>query len=349
VDSKPITSGDILRQLKADLIGKDSYRGVTLTYSWLANQFGHIALGFIPTIILCLSLSGSFGKTGAAFRSPIIVSVTWLAFETYNFLGPLLTRKHSRSKVVFIAKSKYVFQPPWGNVAFDTFTDLAFFWLGAFMASLIYVYSPFSLIILLILIALLIYPVSYWYPTKMFLQIPEFPFQFRLSQWNVESIDDHSKKMILSFLIAPDTGKHILVFGSEKSGKTSLGVGIATELAIRHHTCIYLTAVKLFSLFFIENEITTQLWNWRTASVLIIDDINAGDPVKPDIISPDLFLDLVDKYTSQNELNRKTLAGKKIIWILGNDDNSRSKLLSWKSMLEKIGVDEKNISVVSLP
>ncbi len=42
----------ILKQLKADLIGKDSYRGVTLTYAWLANQFGHISLGFIPTFLV---------------------------------------------------------------------------------------------------------------------------------------------------------------------------------------------------------------------------------------------------------------------------------------------------------
>jgi hypothetical protein len=30
----------ILKQLQADLIGKDSYRGVTLTYAWLANSLG---------------------------------------------------------------------------------------------------------------------------------------------------------------------------------------------------------------------------------------------------------------------------------------------------------------------
>ena len=46
----------IINQLKLDLIGKDSHRGVTLTYSWLANQFGHFSLGFIPTYLLCLGL-----------------------------------------------------------------------------------------------------------------------------------------------------------------------------------------------------------------------------------------------------------------------------------------------------
>jgi len=46
-----ITSQDILRKLKADLIGKDSYRGIMFTYALLANQLGHFALGFIPTLL----------------------------------------------------------------------------------------------------------------------------------------------------------------------------------------------------------------------------------------------------------------------------------------------------------
>ncbi len=37
---RDISLKDVLHQLKKDFIGKDSYRGVTLTYSWLANQFG---------------------------------------------------------------------------------------------------------------------------------------------------------------------------------------------------------------------------------------------------------------------------------------------------------------------
>ena len=35
--NKKIPFKRILQQLKADLIGQDSYRGVTLTYAWLAN------------------------------------------------------------------------------------------------------------------------------------------------------------------------------------------------------------------------------------------------------------------------------------------------------------------------
>src|SRR5215213_4461197 len=151
-----ISGRDILRQLKADLIGKDSHRGVTLTYSWLANQFGHISLGFIPTFIVYIFLSKKYPGHEAALWSSISISVTWLLFETYNFLGPLLSNHQSRSKVLFIPKTNYTFPPAWTNIAFDTFTDLLFFWFGAFLSGLLCFYTMEGLIVLLILMAMLI-------------------------------------------------------------------------------------------------------------------------------------------------------------------------------------------------
>ena len=258
---KPITGKDVLAQIKADLIGKDSYRGVTLTYTWLANQFGHISLGFIPTLILFQLLKRHGSIAESAFWSPIIISATWLLFETYNFLGPLLSKSRSHSKVLFIKGSEYIFQPAWGNVAFDTITDLLFFWFGALMASVLLFHSRVYMLVITAIALLLIYPSSYWYLTKMYLQIPEYPFQFRLSQWDVEPINKADITNIRHFLINKRGGRHLLIFGTQSSGKTSLGVGIATELSIKHRTCVYLTATKLYSLFFDPDIKPEQLWN----------------------------------------------------------------------------------------
>lgn len=96
--NKTITGRDIRNQLKADLIGKDSYRGVTLTYTWLANQFGHISLGFIPTFILYLILSRNHNNDWASFWAAIYISATWFIFETFNFLGPLLLSNPLKKK-----------------------------------------------------------------------------------------------------------------------------------------------------------------------------------------------------------------------------------------------------------
>jgi hypothetical protein len=171
----------ILQQLKADLIGKDSYRGVTLTYAWLANQFGHISLGFIPTFLVY----HFFNIT--VLKSALYVAIFWSLFELYNFLGPLLSKRNSNSDVLLNqAKNTYVFKPKWFNVAFDTFTDVCFFTLGCFLfAFCVLKFDDNSVLIVLSILGLyLAFAIRYWYVTKMYQFYARFPFQFRLSQWN---------------------------------------------------------------------------------------------------------------------------------------------------------------------
>ncbi|RBL91412.1 AAA family ATPase [Chitinophaga flava] len=334
---KIITPKDIFRQLKADLIGKDSYRGVTLTYTWLANQFGHFSLGFIPTFVVFLILKKHIPESRAALNAALGVSMAWLVFETYNFLGPLLSDK---------ARKRYVFQPAWGNIAFDTITDLLYFWSGAFMASILCGYTPTALSILLILTAMVLYPAYYWYLTKMYLQTPSYPFQFRLSQWNTESLPQKDIDEIRRFLDNKGHGMHLFLFGPKRSGKTSLSVGIATELSIRHHTAVYTSAMKLYCMFFEHDDATSAdvLWTWRKASILVIDDINPGDPIKHDLITPDQFLSFVDTF-STNDINRTVLRQTNVIWVLGDDDRLSER---WKDMLLNIGVEKEKLISLNL-
>jgi hypothetical protein len=351
-----ITCRDILRQLKDDLIGKDSYRGISLTYSWLANQFGHFTLGFIPTLITYSILKKCSSVHNPAFWAALIISVLWLLFELYNFLGPLLSKKISRSNLLFVPGNKYVFQPAWGNVAFDTFTDLCYFWMGAFTASLYFKCSCTVMVILITLFVILIYPAYYWYLTKMYLQAAQYPFQFRLSQWEGQILPG-DKKNVLEFLRKKETGRHLLIFGSRKSGKTSLSVGIGTEMSIKHKTCLYTTAMKLFSMFAEKDEVLLtnkgSLWTWRNSSLLVIDDINPGDPIKRDLVTPDIFLQFIDTTFDPsilpNNKNREILRSKNVIWVLGNKDDEITLLYNkWQHLLKEIGVKSENIFSVNL-
>lgn len=337
---KVITGKDIVRQLKADLIGKDSYRGVTLTYTWLANQFGHFSLGFIPTFVGYLILKRHFSEQQASLYAALAVSLFWLAFETFNFLGPLLSRK---------SRSSYIFQPAWGNIAFDTVTDLIYFWCGALMASILCAYTTTALIILLVLTILVLYPAYYWYLTKMYLQVPTYPFQFRLSQWSTEHIPDGDIALVRRFLDNKDQGMHLFLFGPKRSGKTSLSVGIATELSIRHHSAVYTSAMKLYCMFFEHDDDSAAnvLWTWRKASILVIDDINPGDPIKEDLITPERFLSFVDTF-STNDINRTVLRQTNVIWVLGDDDASRKLSERWQDMLTGIGVEKEKLLSLNL-
>jgi hypothetical protein len=316
----------IFRQLKADLIGKDSHRGVTLTYAWLANQFGHFSLGFIPVLLVHLFLCRQQWDA-PAFTAFAMISAFWLLFELYNFIWPLVSKKGSRH---------YPFTPAWGNIAYDTATDLVFFWIGAAAAWLFIDKSDVALFALGTLLILVAYPAYHWYTTKLIQQSAGYPFQFRLSQW-FYPISEPARKAVKDFLKDPGH-QHLLVFGAPGSGKTHISVGMANELSIRRRSCFYTSAIKLFGLFFDKPDFNA-IWSWHNAEILVIDDINPADQGNHELISPEKFLQYIDSQVAENR--REVLKEKTVIWVLGNGkDDARQR---WRSFLENIGVAPENI------
>ncbi len=350
-----ITVKDVFKQVKADLIGKDSYRGVSLTYSWLANQFGHISLGFIPASVVFFLLKNSNSVEHAGLKAASYVALAWICFELYNFLGPLLLNKKTKSKLLFVSGPAYQFQPAWGNIAFDTFTDLCFFATGSFTSAVLMVYfhdGSIQLLIYILLALLLIlqYPIHFWFLTKMYEQAAQFPFQFRLSQFDLP-ISETAKQSIAYWLADNHKAKHILIFGNVNSGKTSLSVGLGNEKAIMHKSVTYTTATKLISLFFTKSQPNQQNaypWNWQNCDYLVVDDMNPGNPVREDIISADYFLELMDNYSNENEVNRAVFRNTSVIWVLGNDDSSSNVKDDWKKMLHSIGISKDHICSIEL-
>ena len=346
--NRNISFKKILQQLKADLIGKDSHRGVTLTYAWMANQFGHISLGFIPTFLVYYLLNVE------ALKAALYVSIFWFLFELYNFLGPLLSKRESNSDVLFVPKkSKYIFNPKWHNVAFDTFTDVCFFLLGCFLfAFCIHKFNVNTVIIVLVGLAIyLAFATRYWYITKMHQFYARFPFQLRLSQWDF-TINSSDKLKVDKFLSLKDTGNHLLIFGSLSAGKTSLGVGMLNELSIKNNSCLYVNAIKMFNYFFKDEDDVLEsheIWDWKTADYLMIDDINPSEPLEDELISPTKLLSFIDTLKSENKRNREILKNKNVIWVLGNkqslDITNKDK---WNEMLLNIGINGRKISTISL-
>lgn len=333
---KTISFKRILQQLKADLIGKDSHRGITLTYAWLANQFGHISLGFIPSYLLFAFFNLS------AVKSAIYVSLFWFLFELYNFLGPLLSKKE-----------KYIFKPQWINLGFDTFTDVCFFILGSifFVLTIVRFTNKVPLIILGILLVYLYFASRYWFVTKMYQFYAKFPFQFRLSQWDFK-MNTNDKLKVDNFLESSiNDGNQLLIYGDFGSGKTSLGVGILNELSIKNNSCLYKSGIKMFNSFFDdEDDIKSyELWNWKTTNFLMIDDINPSKPIERELISPQKLLSFIDTQKPENSKNRALLKSKNIIWVLGSKQNlDKGSKDEWKQMLSKIGITENRISIINL-
>lgn len=329
-------------QLTYDLIGKDSQRGITLSYGWLANQCGHCMLGYIPTHLIYLLLHYWFQLDSATWLSALIVSLIWTIFEYINVRKPLKKQKEEGA----------LFEPDWKNIIHDTSTDLGFFIFGALLAAIV-LGGTWILSVILLILCLILYPASKkWYHTKIFQQAAEYPIQFRLSQWKWK-MNDEDKETVLAFVQQKSSGKHLLISGEYKTGKTSLSVAIANELSIQHHTCKYTTAVKLFSSFVeanpVEPQVPGNIWGWRTAEYLVIDDINTGLPNTGELISPETFLQHL-KTGNYGADNMQALKKSNVIWVLGDVTSIGVKTLqsTWKQMLGDLGIPEDRITHIHL-
>ena len=330
-----ITLKQIIQTIHADLIGKDSHRGITLTYGWFANQLGHFALGFIPIALLHVF---GFNLT----NSLIIVAGFWLTFEIYNAMSPLYKKEY---------KGNGSFKPHWSNLIFDTFTDLCFFWAG----SLTYYFcvdtdaSPIWIWLFFGGLVALFFAIRYWFLTKLYQQNAFFPYQFRLSQWN-GYIRQQDIEIIKSFLTKKESNRHFLVFGAKKSGKTTLTVGIANEMSIRHTRSLYTTYSKWISLLEDSddelNRGNRSLWSWLSTDFLLIDDINPGVPVSSNKYTA---LETIEYINSSlyGSRNISTLISKNVAWVVGECEKNES-VSDWIEMLKKMGVAEEMITVVNL-
>jgi hypothetical protein len=335
-----ITVNQIINQLKSDLIGKDSYRGVSLSYSWLANQFGHFSFGYF-TALICFSIHinlGSIHIEPNLIQSIFISAILWTIFESLNFLGPLLFKKNSQ-KIKLNKNDSYTFKPDWLNVGFDTFTDLLYFYLGALFLALFNTEFHFLDIVFFILLILIFIPFLYWYKTKIILQNCKFPQQIRLSQWKFE-LDEKQKLMVLDYISINNKESHLIITGKTGVGKTTLSIGMTTEMAIKREKISYFTSAKLVPLFFsnIKNENTNGIWDWPDSDCLIIDDINPSEPINDTWVSPSTFFNYIYN-PNENRDNRSILKHKKVIWLIGDKD----KIEDWKTMIMQIGIEREKI------
>jgi hypothetical protein len=325
-------------QLDQDLIGKDAFRGVSQSYTWLANQFGHFALGFIPVIILhaCIRywLQGTFWACLPVF----LVWFGWFRFEVFNFSTSL-----SKDELVFYRLKK-------GHFLNDLWTDLGYFGLGAASAFIILLPHIATVLLWGVIFSLLIKESRYWYLSKIYLQRALYPFQFRLSQWT-RPLSDDTKKKIEQFMNPESPNLHLLVFGEDDDEKLLLCVGIGSEISYQLVKCRYLTTMKVFECFYRKEpednkESHLYNWNWHEARFLIIDDVNPSHKDMAEVITTEEFLQKIEHKDSVE--NKKQLCEKKVIWMLGNETTGNNEQQDWEGLLDKIGIHAQNIITINL-
>jgi multisubunit Na+/H+ antiporter MnhE subunit len=348
-----ITRKMIRCQLKKDLIGKDVYRGTTQTYTLLANQFGHFALGFITATIFWAIIHCFTHNKHLLHLSWILSAFIWTVFEIVHFQHSVVAHRKKEKEKQEKGLQQFPFKPAWGNIRNDTLTDITFFCAGAFAAGCLLIFTIWLLPLFLLSFTIAVYLFRRWYIKKMYLQEAIFPFHYRLSQW-VISISEENAAIANQFLKTEKKGQHLLIFGESIPEKTSLSIGIATELAFtKQKSCLYLTATKLFTMFTLEDMDSNpsleleSLWSWRKTALLLIDDINPSHTNGNKLLSAKEFCDNIN-HAVHGKLNKETLSNNNVIWVLGNDTTSCEKQKEWEDMLIEIGIEKTNISTIHL-
>jgi hypothetical protein len=353
---KTVVSGSmIFRQVYHDLFGsKDAQDASTLTYTWVADQFGHVTLGFIVTVLLSAVLSVEW--------SAIVVAVLITLKEAYDYICELDRRQNA-------------FPFDYADVLFNCATSCIYTWIGAILSVVAERFHLWSLLAAPVLVIVSLPIAAYWLRRKVALQQSDVPFLYRLANFpknfadlgNVAGKDgvsvpknfadpDKYVRIIRSLVEEDDPQfRHVVLTGPLNSGKTSLAVGTATEFGYRVGKCRFISLVKLAQTRLSPGPgkmerpgrhagTTFQdgrtIWPLEGVELLVVDDADVDVPqlkfdpqqIKSALnaqLGPDFFREMKERRT---------------LWVAGmKDDDDRAKM--WRKIIAELLTDNDETRV----
>jgi len=350
---KYIPSWDVFVQMLEDLTTKDTHRAATLSYAYLANQLGHIALGYIIAAF-AHALLEQVEKWEWAFVDPGKDSeVSWWAFGMSALIWFLVEAFYVRKALM---KTNKDFQRPKLQIIEDVSMDILFFWFGG---SLVLYFRLDTLPMMYVHIGVtvfLFFWVMKWYRIKMCQQYIRLPFHQRLMDTKVFCGNTiparlNMQEEVLNIVNDRPRG-HWIFYGGNSSGKTGLAVGIASDAAFKKCKTSYQTMSRLIQEMVISDAQLRDefylLWSWRDSDLLIIDDIViTGETAGGHSFAPECFVDELRQDSIPEIDNYRVFREKAVIWILGTSDEQ--KVSEWTNAIRSIDEEApiKRIKLVS--
>jgi hypothetical protein len=274
-----ITSKELLHQFWADAYGKEVQTAATYSYTWLADQFGHICIGIIVNFF-ATTVSGLFIARG------------WHDLKYDTGIWPGLFLAIAGAAVWEWNAYRSAVKQATGRFPLDTrllrdnaIIAATYIALGAVLGfSFHLTLGPAVLIAIGVVVAAILLAPP-WLRQKIIWQKASIPYLFRLADAapNIEKKDADVLQELIDAGAPPNTKPcQILVGGPIGSGRTSMAAGIGTEFAFKQHKVRYLGLDCLLE--FATNAkdghfpddsgpTTISYWPWSHSQVVIIDGV----------------------------------------------------------------------------
>jgi hypothetical protein len=333
----------VIDQVIRDLFGKDVQDTATFSYEWVADQFGHFALGFEITLALSwiASLFGyKDGRVGLLIGLAVVL--VFVVKEADDFY-----REWTKART---AKSVFKFNGL--ELFYNTFTAVFYIALGAIVAGLGLLNPIFGLIAIPVTATFALLLGYAWLRRKLTFQQAGLPYLYRLANFP-SPIDKETAEFIVRLSKpsppgeSPTIAHHLIIAGPLDSGKSSLAVGIGTEFAIRMGIGRYTTLAKLLQAVFKDGQWDKPefddgriLWPWQTSDLLVVDDVEVLSdhiPGKPmDVETKHRIAQFrVDTLKAQIPAAlQAALKYRRTVWVVGEIDDG--ELTRWRSLIASV-------------
>jgi hypothetical protein len=277
-----LTAVDLWKQFWADAYGKEVQTTATYSYTWLADQFGHICIGILAAFLAIL-------VAGAA--------MVWLGWATalhYDTgLWPGLVLAVIGVSLWELSAYRSAVRQATGFFPLDTkllarnaAVAAGYMALGALLGFAFHlsVWPALGVSAGVVVIAILLAPP--WLRQKIIWQKASIPYLFRLAD-AAPTISEPNAAVLQTLIddhVPPNISPgQVVIGGPIGSGRTSMAAGIGTEFAFKSHKVRYLsldallefaaTATPPTSFPDDAGPTTISYWKWCQSQVVIIDDV----------------------------------------------------------------------------
>jgi hypothetical protein len=319
--SPQISYGELFKQFKADVYGKEVQSAATYSYMWMADQMGHVCVGILVNQITTFGARHlwpflawhSFAEV-AGLITAIAIVAAWEASTFFNSaqsakglfpLGRELLRDNAIIATLYMALGAVVgfgfhIGLPWSDVAVIIACTIIAIWLA-----------------------------PGWLRQKIIWQKAALPYLSRLAEME-PTMGRDAAKMLQELLDkgAPPNVKpaQVIIGGPVGSGRTQLAAGIGTEFAFTNVKTRYISIQSLLEFASAaqppdfpddSGPVNVNYWPWSESQVIIIDDV--GPLIAP---QRDQHEDVLNHFSGilNDELKSVApiLANCHTVWVIGD-------------------------------